>query len=168
MLEAIEKGDAEKFDENMSRQQAEEFAKMMSAREEGKDRTVMVIDSNQQVQNSLREKLKGIGYRVLITSDPERGLERFRDRDPAEGLPADCVIFGCGGLGGQAILAFQEFISSDRIARTPSILVVTDKLKGQVEREWVDDPENVVLTMPLKFKYVKRALRKLLKLQVQD
>ena len=168
VLEAIEKGDAEKFDENMSRQQAEEFARMMSAKEEGKDKTVLLIDSNQQVQNSLREKLKDIGYRVLITSDPERGLERFRDRDPAEGLPADCVIFGCGGLGGQAILAFQEFVASDRIARTPAILVVTDKLKGNVERQWVDDENNVVLTMPLKFKYVKRALRKLLKLQVQE
>lgn len=168
VIEAIETGDAEKVDENMSRQQAEEFAKMMAAREEGKDKTVMVIDSNQQVQNSLREKLKKIGYRVLITNDPQRGLERFRDRDPAEGLPADCVIFGCGGLGGQAILAFQEFITSDRIARTPAILVITDKQKGNVEREWQDDPNNVILAMPLKFKYVKRALRKLLKLQVQE
>lgn len=167
VIEAVERGDAEKVDENMSRQQAEEFAKVMAAREEGKDKTVMVIESNQQVQNSLREKLKGIGYRVLITSDPQRGLDRFRDRDPAEGAPADAVIFGCGGLGGQAIMAFQEFITSDRMARMPAILVVTDKLKEHVEPQWQDDSMNVVLSMPLKFKYVQRALRKLLKLQVQ-
>jgi len=132
--------------------------------EEGRDKTVMLIESNQQVQNSLREKLKGIGYRVLITSDPQRGLDRFRDRDPAEGAPADAVIFGCGGLGGQGILAFQEFITSDRMLRLPAILVVTDKLKEHVEPEWQDDSQNVILSMPLKFKHVKRALRKLLNL----
>jgi serine/threonine protein kinase len=167
VLAAVERGDAEKFDENLTRQQAEDFAKMMSAREEGKDKTVMVIDSNQKVQNSLREKLKDIGYRVLITSDPQRGLDRFRDLDPAEGSPADCVIFGCGGLGGQGILAFQEFVTSDRMTRTPAILVVTENLKEHVESQWQEDPDNVILQMPLKFKYVKRALRKLLKLNVE-
>lgn len=164
VIEALERGDGEKVDENMSRQQAEEFAKMMAAREEGKDKTVMVIESNQQVQNSLREKLKDIGYRVLITSDPQRGLERFRDRDPAESAPADAIIFGCGGLGGQGILAFQEYITSDRMCRMPAILVVTDNLKQHVEPEWKDDAQNVILSMPLKFKLVKHALRKLLKL----
>ena len=136
----------------------------MAAREEGKDKTVMVIESNQQVQNSLREKLKDIGYRVLITSDPQRGLERFRDRDPAESAPADAIIFGCGGLGGQGILAFQEYITSDRMCRMPAILVVTDNLKQHIEPEWKDDAQNVILSMPLKFKLVKHALRKLLKL----
>jgi serine/threonine protein kinase len=168
VIAAIERGDAEQIDENMSKQQADEFAKMMAAREEGKDKTVMVIDSNQQVQNSLREKLKKIGYRVLITADPQRGLDRFRDRDPAEGMPADCVIFGCGGLGGQGVMAFEEFVTSDRISRTPAILVVTDKLKQHVQPQWAEDAENEVLSMPLKFKYVQRALRKLLKLQVQQ
>ncbi len=168
VIAAVDRGDAETIDENMSKQQAEEFAKMMAAREEGKDKTVMVIDSNQQVQNSLREKLKKIGYRVLITSDPQRGMEGFRDRDPAEKLPADCVIFGCGGLGGQGIMAFEEFVTSDRIARTPAILVVTDNLKENVEDAWKEDSLIVVLSMPLKFKYVQRSLRKLLKLQVQE
>ena len=167
-LAAIERGDAEKYDADMSRQQAEDFAKMMSAREEGKDKTVLVIDSNQKVQNSLREKLKAIGYRVLITSDPQRGLDRFRDLDPAEGSPADCVIIGCKGLGGQGILAFQEFVTSDRMTRTPAILVVTKKLQEQVETAWQEDSQNVILQMPLKFKYVQRALRKLLDLQIQD
>ena len=165
VISAVESGDAGKIDENMSRQQADEYAKMMAAREEGRDKTVMVIDSNQKVQNSLREKLKDIGYRVLVLSDPQRGLERFRDLDPAEGAPADAVIFGCAGLGGQGILAFQEFITSDRMARTPAVLVVTEKLKKHVEPHWKDDAQNVVLAMPLKFKYVQRALRKLLDLK---
>lgn len=168
VIAAIERGETDQIDENMSRQQADEFAKMMAAREEGRDKTVMVIESNQQVQNSLREKLKGIGYRVLITSDPQRGLERFRDRDPAEGAPADAIIFGCGGLGGQAILAFQEYITSDRMCRMPAILVVTDNLKKHIEPHWKDDPQNVILSMPLKFKYVKRALRSLLGLKVEE
>lgn len=166
VIAAIERGDAEKFDENMSRQQADEFAKMVSVREEGRDKTVLVIESHQQLQNSLREKLKEIGYRVLIMSDPQRGLERFRDLDPAEGLPADAVLFGCGGLGGQGILAFQEFITNDRFTRVPAVLIITPKLKRHVEPKWQEDPQNVILSLPLKFKHVQKALRKLLNLQV--
>ena len=167
-LAAIERGDADKFDENESRQQADEFNKMMSSREEGKGKTVFLIESKQQLQNALREKLKEIGYRVLITGDPDRGLDRFKDLDAAEGIPADAIIFSCGGLKGQGILAFQEYISNDRFLRVPSILVVTDDLKKNVQREWLKDEQNVVLSLPLKFKHVRAALRKLLNLQVQQ
>ena len=128
----------------------------------------MVIESKQQLQNSLREKLKELGYRVLITSDPERGLERFQYLDPAEGMPADAVLFSCAGLKGQGILAFQEFISNNDYTRVPAILVVTEGLKKNVQRAWVEDDQNVVLSMPLKFKYVRAALRKLLNLQIQE
>ena len=166
-LAAIQRGDADKLDEGTGHQ-ADEYAKMMSAREEGRGKTVLVIESKQQLQNSLREKLKELGYRVLITSDPERGLERFQYLDPAEGMPADAVLFSCAGLKGQGILAFQEFISNNDYTRVPAILIVTEGLKKNVQRAWVEDDQNVVLSMPLKFKYVRAALRKLLNLQIQE
>jgi serine/threonine protein kinase len=166
VLDALKRGDNDGIDESLTAAQREQYERQAAAKEEGKDKTIMVIDSNVKLQNSLRERLKKIGYRVLITNDPERGLERFRDRDPAETLPADCVIFGCAGLGGQGIMAFQEFVTNDRISRTPAILVVTDNMASHVEPAWNEDPENEILSMPLKFKYVQRALRKLLNIKV--
>lgn len=165
VLAALKRGDNDGVDANLTEAQAKDYAKQIAAKEEGKGKTVMLIDSNVKLQDSLREKLKNIGYRVLITSDPARGLERFQDCDPAETLPADCVVFGCAGLGGQGIMALQDFVSNERISRTPAILVVTENLETRVDPELRNDPETVVLSMPLKFKYVQRALRKLLKLE---
>ncbi len=39
-------------------------------------RTLMFVESNVQLQNIIRERLKNSGYRVLVTADPERALSR--------------------------------------------------------------------------------------------
>ena len=100
-IHAIEAGDTSQYDAELSEQQASEYAAKLKDQEEGAERTILIIESNPKVQDSLREKLKSLGYRVLITGDPKRGLSRFDDLDPADDLPADCVIFGCVGLGRQ-------------------------------------------------------------------
>ena len=40
--------------------------------------------------------------------DP-RYLYRLSDLDPAEPLPAHCVLFGCAGLGRSGVDAFNHF-----------------------------------------------------------
>ena len=109
-----------------------------------------------------RNRLKEIGYRVLITSDPTRGLERFEDLEPDEEMPADCVIFGCAGLGRSAVAAFEGFVNYRSTAQLPAILITTKQVTKLVSEDWLND-HRVQLTMPLKFKHVKIALRKLLK-----
>ena len=42
-----------------------------------KQRPVMVVESNPQMQDTLREQLKKNGYRALVTSDPDRVLNTF-------------------------------------------------------------------------------------------
>ena len=42
------------------------------------ERSVMVVESNLQMQDIFRDGFKRAGYRVLLTSDPDRALERFR------------------------------------------------------------------------------------------
>ena len=43
-------------------------------------RTLMFVESNVDLQNILRERLKNNGYRVLVTADPDRALEPIRRR----------------------------------------------------------------------------------------
>ena len=39
--------------------------------------TVFVLESDQRLQDALRDKLKQLGYRVLISGDPGRAVDRF-------------------------------------------------------------------------------------------
>lgn len=128
---------------------------------------MLLIESNVKVQNSLRERLKGIGYRVLITGDPVRGLARFEDLDPSEQAPADCVMFGCAGLGREGVAAFENFATGKYTSTCPSILVATGGVEQYAKPELFND-YRVKMMMPIKFKILKHELRRLLKIEVHD
>ena len=165
VIKAIESGDLKKYDADLSKQEAEEYQTMMTQQEEGQGKTVLLIESNIKVQNRLRDRLKAIGYRVLITSDLVRGLSRFEDLDPAEQSPADCVIFGCAGLGREGIKGFEQFVAGEFTSELPAILIVTDKTEKYTKQEWINGHRRQ-LSMPLKFKRVRNALRELLDIKV--
>lgn len=162
-INAIDSGDNSQYDSELSEQQASEYATKLKDQEEGAERTILIIESNAKVQDSLREKLKSLGYRVLITGDPARGLSRFEDLDPADDLPADCVIFGCAGLGRQAINAFEQFVEGEHSSHIPSIILVPENLEKLIKPKWLKE-HRLQLTLPLKLKRLRRSLRELLKI----
>ena len=162
-IKAIEAGDVKKYDENLSKQEAQAYDAKMTRQDEGRGKTILLIESNVKVQDSLRTRLKELGYRVLITSDPVRGLARFTDLDPADDLPADCVMFGCAGLGKDGIRAFQEFANGEYSSKLPAILFVMEKLKRYVKPELLNE-HRMAFPLPIKFKHVQLGLRKLLDL----
>jgi serine/threonine protein kinase len=163
VIKAIKGGDTKKYDEKMSEQDAQSYATKFSEADEGVGKTILVIESNVKVQDSLRERLKSIGYRVLITSDPIRGLSRFEDLDEADDCPADCVIFGCIGLGKQALTSFGGFAEGDYTSKIPAILIVPENLEMFVKPKWLKGHRQQ-FGMPLKVKRLQKTLRKLLKL----
>lgn len=167
VVDAIESGDMKRYDEQLSEKEAQEYEALITKHEEGRDKTLLLIESNVKVQDSLRDRLKGIGYRVLITGNPERGLDRFQDLDPSEESPADCVIFGCVGLGREAVSWFEKFIKNEYTSQVPAILIITDKVGKVVRQEWFND-HRAQLSMPVKFKHIQKTLRHLLKLKVDD
>ena len=160
-IKAIEAGDVKKYDENLSKQEADAYDKKIAKQDEGRGKTLLLIESNVKVQDSLRKRLKDIGYRVLITSDPVRGLARFTDLDVSDDLPADCVLFGCAGLGKNGIKAFEEFANGEHSSKLPAILFVMEKLKRHVKPELIND-HRLQMPLPISFKTVKKGLRKLL------
>ena len=166
-IRAIEAGDVKKYDANLSKQEAQAYEKKIAKQDEGRGKTLLLIESNVKVQDSLRKRLKDIGYRVLITSDPVRGLERFSDLDPADDVPADCVLFGCAGLGKDGVRAFEKFATGEYTSKLPAIIIAMEKLKPHIKPELIND-HRLQLPLPLKFKYVQQGLRKLLKLPVGE
>ena len=153
VLAAIESGDLARYDEQLSKKEARAYEELVTQNEEGRGKTLLLIESNVKVQDSLRERLKKIGYRVLITGNPERGLERFSDLDPSEESPADCVIIGCSGLRREAVRWFEKFINNEYTSQVPVILIVTEKVERLVQDSWFNEHRSRLST-PLKFKHL--------------
>jgi len=121
--------------------------------QEGVGKTVMLIESNVELQNVLREKLKKHGYRVLVISDPGRALARFEDETPA----ADCVIFSSGELGEPAVDAYNKFAATDRTKGIPALLLL-----GEEQQAWAGlatgGPHRSTMRMPIKIRELRETL----------
>lgn len=134
---------------------------------EGEGKTLLLIESNMKLQNLLRDRLKSIGYRVLITADPDRGLDRFDGWESHEEPPVDCVLFGTVGLGREALKAFLKHSRGEHTKVLPSILIVTKEIMGVCKKEWFDDLR-VPIKSPVSFTRLKKSLRKLLDIKVEE
>ena len=163
VMRAIESGDNKRFDAELSEKQSQEYAAKILEKEEGAGRTILIIESNTKLQDSLRERLKNLGYKVLITADPVRGMARFEDLEEFDESPVDCVIFGCVGIGKAAVSAFANFVEGRHTSRIPAIIVVPENLEKLVNPKWLGDLR-LCFTMPMKMKNLRKSLRKLLKL----
>jgi len=119
--------------------------------------TVMVVESNTHMQDLFREQLKKVGYRVLLTSDPERALNRFRD----EPSTAECIIFNAQQLGRAALEVFNTFAQETKIQHVPAILLLDETQQGWMG-EAVTDTHRLVLKMPLTVRQLRQAIGKLL------
>lgn len=160
-IEAVEAGQLEKYDDEQARRDAEAYARLTHRENEGTGKTILVLESNQKVQDALREKLKELGYRVLIISDANRGIGRFLDLDPAEDAPADCVIFSCAGLGLEGLDAFNTFAETDETKNVPAILLLPEALNKYAGDAKVA-AHRKVLSLPLRFNRVRKTLKELL------
>ena len=120
---------------------------------------LMIVESNDQFQNVLREKLKQIGYRVLVTNDAERPVNWFRTHAVK---PADCVVYSSGTLKEEALEGFNEFGMHAETRDVPAILLL-----GEGQSEWKSKarlaPHRVALAAPLKLKEFRETVEQILK-----
>jgi serine/threonine protein kinase len=127
---------------------------------EGDSRTVMLVESNVEMQNAVRSALKKRGYRVLVLGSPERALQRFVNPD-STGPPADCVIFSAGELGDEAVDTFNRFGECEETQNLPAICLVRRANKDHIRRASVND-HRVLLPLGLKIKQLRAKLIQLL------
>lgn len=127
---------------------------------ESQRKAIMFVESNSKMQDMFREGIKSCGYRVLLTSDPQRALDRF-DFDERT---ADCVVFSTGYLKQPALDAFRSFVTGEKTRRVPAVLLLGQKQHGV--KPGVDlQPHHQVVSMPLKLRQLRDLLGKLAPLQ---
>ncbi len=152
----MDKGEAETADAGAEGKRVEKVR--IDDEAEGLGKTVLVVESNHEVQNLLREQLKKRGYRVLITNDPARAIQRFED----EIRTAHCAIFSAQDLGMRAVEAFNHLGEGTTTSDIPAVLLV-DKRDKELTKAAKPDDHRLLLPMPLKIKSLREALIKLLK-----
>jgi eukaryotic-like serine/threonine-protein kinase len=144
-----------------------EFRKWQSERErlgavlatDSQRHSVMIVESSTRMQDSFRRNLKDAGYRVLVTSDPQRALGQFQD----DKRPAECVVFSTGQLGEPALAAFNEFAAGTQTNQIPALLLL-----GPDHHEWKAKaalnlaPHQRVLSMPIAIKDLLDTVARLL------
>lgn len=160
-VDAITQGEADIYDPELSRAQAEEYAEMMHRQDEGRNRAVMLVESDTKLQDHFREKLKEVGFRVLIISNPQSAIDRFARLDPAEDRPAECLIFGTTGLGLAGVEAFNRF-QGEIMSSIPAILLIDPKRDGLASQADLRLPNRRLANLPIKMKEIRNLLAELL------
>ncbi|HTU19857.1 MAG TPA: serine/threonine-protein kinase [Gemmataceae bacterium] len=120
-------------------------------------RSVFVAESDEHLQDALRNGLKDQGYRVFLASDPVRALDRFRQQ-PYDGLIVDARTTGEDGLR-----VFMQVVEEAGRRRLPCVAIL---LLGEDQASWAgrlaSSPHVGVLTDHITLKTVSRKLKQLL------
>jgi serine/threonine protein kinase len=122
-------------------------------------KSVLCVESQDEIQDALRKSLTGWGYRALLVSDAERAAERFRE------APVDAVIFDTDGQGSESIEAFLDMHEKAHEEGQQLLALVLLGAKQAALREKLPTDDNlIILDKPIKMKQVQDALRQLLPL----
>ena len=116
-------------------------------------KTVLIVDSNQRTQESLKALMEQLQFKTLCCFSPDDVQKMFAKDD----LTAQCILFNGQSLGLRAIRAFNDF-SQYRSLRDVGAVLLLD----EAQLSWVEStsqkPNRVVMTMPIKVKELRETL----------
>ena len=118
--------------------------------------TLMVVETSQTAQESLRTFFTKLGYRVLMTENPQRALARFSSIPP----PADCLVISGLSLGEDAVAAFNTLSTDPYFATVPAILLAGANQKDVIDAAKVDERRRIV-SSPVRTTEVQEILEQL-------
>ena len=119
------------------------------AREQGKaaPRTLFLAESDERLQDLLREKLKAEGYRVLIAADPARALDRFRQQ------PFDLLIINASTTGEEGCYVFQRIMDeAERQQIACRGILLVDPAQAAWRERLAAHGGTAVLVQPVKYR----------------
>jgi len=88
--------------------------------------SIFVAENDEKLQNVLREKLKKMGYRVLIASDPARAYDRYQQS------PYDVLIIDIGTVGEEGLGIINAVLRKSRNVNMPchALVIVSEDQTG--------------------------------------
>jgi serine/threonine-protein kinase len=119
----------------------------------GEPRKLMIVESDHKMQDVFRELFKKVGYRVLVTVDPDRLFQRLYD----DARAADVLVISSGHLGRPALEAFNRLAQEPRLKHLPAVLLLGDQHRAWM-KEATGDPRRLVVKMPLKSRELRQCV----------
>ncbi len=126
--------------------------------------SVFMVENDEKLQDILRDKLKKLGYRVMLASDPARALDRFQQN------PYSVLIADVGTTGPESVTAVNKVLLKARSLALPCRAIVLfsegqDDLEAKLEPELMKNIS--VLRRPLKLHELTTTLVQVAPLQSQ-
>jgi serine/threonine protein kinase len=118
-------------------------------------RTIFLVESDEQLQDVLRTKLKEQGYRILIASEPTRALERFRQQ------PFDLLIVDANTTGENGFYVFERIMEDVRKQDLPcsGILMLAEEQAELRDKVKGEGGNFAVLVHPVKYKQLLATIK---------
>jgi serine/threonine-protein kinase len=104
--------------------------------------SLMLVERAGRAQQTLRDFFTKLGYKVLITENPQRALSRFSTTP----IPADGLVLSAQSLGEPAVEAFNKLTSDPFFSQVPAVLLVGQRQEALAERATVDARRKVIAT----------------------
>ena len=119
--------------------------------------TIFIAESDEKLQDVLRQKLKDEGFRVLLAADPVRALDRFRQQ------PFDLLIVDASTTGENGYYVFER-IMDDAVRQNVQCRGILMLSTEQVEwKARLAEYEGIAtLIQPIKYKQLLQTIRALL------
>jgi CheY-like chemotaxis protein len=118
--------------------------------------TLMVVEATEPAQRALRSFFASLGYRVLITENPQRALVRFSTTP----VPADCLVISAQIIGEPAVVAFNRLAQDPFLANVPAILILGPQ-QGKLAARAVVDGRRKLVTTPIRSGEIARVLEEM-------
>jgi CheY-like chemotaxis protein len=121
-------------------------------------RSVFVVERDVGLQDILRQRIKDLGFRVLLAADPVRALERFRQQ------PYQALIVDARTVGDDGLYLFESVLREAERQRLPfaGILLVSDDQRAWAANKVEARPGVAVLRDKPSWKQLSGKLRELL------
>ncbi|MCE9534535.1 MAG: protein kinase [Planctomycetes bacterium] len=119
-------------------------------------KTVFVIEHHPKLQDVFRDKLKRMGYRVLISIDANRAYERFVQQ------PYQALIIDAGTAGEDGLAAMERVLGENkmRTAKCSGILILSEEQATWRDRAVERLPGATILVRPVTMKQITEVLRR--------
>jgi eukaryotic-like serine/threonine-protein kinase len=120
------------------------------------NRTLFIVERDETLQEKMREKFKALGYRVFMSAEPTRALERYHQQ------PFDALLVNAQTIGEDGRLLFQQ-IMTDAIHKR--LVCVGILLLAPEQAEWTKrltlGKTAAILQHPVKFTHVVKKFEEL-------
>lgn len=131
---------------------AEVSGEKRTIRDDG-PKTVFVVEEHPKLQDVFRQKIREMGLRVLISIDPNRALQRYKEE------PYHALVMDAGTAGLEGVEIFERVMTAAELSAEGCLGIL---ILSEDQRHWkneVRDRLNVeVLTRPVTMKQITARL----------